>query len=199
MSIANLYFVPCIFLITLSSIIILLCFIKFKSLRNIRRRRNWVIYGSLILLGLIFYQAYYASLGPNDVSFLIQKTQNPIYSGQQNQFSITCTSSGIKQVDFYMVVRSDNATLHVNGQPSYIQVNATVIKIPFSFQGSGTQTKPVYFTADSNVSSLSFYPKVERINNSPMVVWSYLTEIQCTYNRATQSFTMADSYPQAVP
>lgn len=199
MSIANLYFVPCIFLIALISIIILLCFIKFKSLRRIRRRRNWVIYACLILLGLLFYQAYYASLGPNDVSFSIQAPQTPIYGGQQNQFSITCTSSGVKQADFYMVIRSNNATLYVNDQPGYIQTNSTAVKIPFSFQGGGTQTKPIYFTADKNVSSLAFYPSIEPINSSPMVVWVYLSEIQCTYDPATQSFAMADSYPQAVP
>lgn len=199
MSIANLYFIPCIFLIAIFSIIILLCFIKFKSLRNYRKSRNWVIYASLILLGLLFYQAYYASIGPNDVGFSIQKPQTPINEGQENQFSVTCTSRGIKQVDFYMVLRSDNATLNIDAQLGYVQVNNTAIKIPFSFQGDDIQTKPVYFTADANVSSISFYPTVERINNSPMVVWSYLTEIQCTYDPATHSFAMADVHPIAVP
>lgn len=201
MSIANLYFVPCIFLITLVSIIILLCFVKFKSLRNIRRRRNWVIYACLIILGLLFYQVYYASLGPNEVGFTIQKTQTPIYAGQENQFSVTCTSSGVKQADFYMVIRSLNATLRISDQ-SYVQVNNTAIKIPLSFHGSGTQTKYVYFTADANVSSLSFYPSIERLNDSPIRVWVHLSEIQCSYDPVTHSFAMADSaasYPMAIP
>ena len=195
MSTANLYFVPCIFLIVLCSIIILLCFVKFKSLRNIRRRRNWGIYASLILLGLLFYQAYDVSLGPNDVYFSLQKPQTPVYDGHENQFSITCSSGGLKQVDFYMVIRSDNATLSTKDQQGYIQVNATAIKIPFNFQGSGTQTKSVYFTADANVSSFSFYPAVERINNSPISIWVFLNEIRCTYNPATHSYLMADSFP----
>jgi hypothetical protein len=32
-----------------------------------------------------------------------------------------------------------------------------------------------------------------------MVVWSYPTEIQCTYNPVSHSYAMADSYPQPVP
>jgi hypothetical protein len=193
MSVANLYFVPCVFLIVLSSIIILLCFVKFKSLRNIRRRRNWVIYASLILLGLLFYQAYYASLGPNEVYFSLQKPQIPVYSGHENQFSITCSCGGIRQADFYLVIRSDNATLSTKGQPGYIQVNATAIKIPFSFQRGGVQTKLVYFTADANVSSFSFYPTVER--NSPIMIWVFLNEIRSTYDPATRSYQMGDSFP----
>lgn len=193
MSVANLYFIPCIFLIVLSSIIILLCFVKFKSLRNIRRRRNWAIYASLVLLGLVFYQAYYASLGPNSVYFSLQKPQTPVYSGHENQFSITCSSGGLNKADFYMVLRSDNATLSTKDQPGYIQVNATAIKIPFNFQGGGTQTKTVYFTADTNVSSFSFYPTVER--NSPIIIWVFLNEIRSTYDPGTRGYLMGDSFP----
>lgn len=191
MSVANLYFIPCIFLIVLTSIIILLCFVKFKSLRNIRRRRNWAIYASLVLLGLLFYQAYYASLGPNSVYFSLQEPQTPVYSGHENQFSITCSSGGLRQGNFYMILRSDNATLSTKGQPGYIQVNATAIKIPFSSQG--VQTKIVYFTADANVSSFSFYPTVERDN--PIAVWVFLNEIHSTYDPATRSYLMGDSFP----
>jgi hypothetical protein len=142
------------------------------------------------------------SLGPNYVSFSIEKAQKPILPGQQSQFSITCDSSGVKQVDFYMVIRCDNASLQADRAQGYIQANATAIKIPFSFHGSGALTKPVYFTPDTNVTSISFYPSVERINNSPMAFWVYISEIQCAYNPQTNSFTMADSsfsYPTAVP
>jgi hypothetical protein len=142
------------------------------------------------------------SLGPNYVSFTIQKAQNPILPGQQSHFSITCDSSGVKQVDFYMVIQCENASLKADSAQGYIQANDTAVKIPFSFHGSGTLTKPVFFTADTNVTSISFYPSVERINNSPMAFWVYISEIQCTYNPQTNSFTMADSsfsYPTAVP
>jgi hypothetical protein len=94
-----------------------------------------------------------------------------------------------------MVIRSDNATLNADGQRGYIQVNATAIKIPFSFQSGGVQTKLMYFTVDANVSSFSFYPTVERINNSPIIIWVYLNEIRGTYNQTTHSYLMGDSFP----
>lgn len=195
MSVANLYFIPCIFLIIITSIIILLCFVKFKSLWNYRRRRNWTIYVLLVLLGLLFYQAYYASLGPNDVYFSLEKPQTPIYSGHENQFSITCRSGGLNRADFYLVINSDNATLNADGHHGYIQVNATTIKVPFSFQSGGVQTKLVYFTVDANVSSFTFYPTVERINSSPIIVWVLLNEIRGNYNPATHAYLIGDAFP----
>jgi hypothetical protein len=152
-----------------------------------------------LTFSLIAYQAYNVTLGPNYISFGIEETQSPIYAGQQNQFSVTCSSDGANEVDFYMVFRCANASLQVEGQQGYVQVNSTAIKIPFSFQGSGEQTQPVYFTADANVSSLSFYPSVERQKDSPMLVTAWLTEIQCTFDPATNSYAMADSPPLSVP
>jgi|GEM_PF-2008482 hypothetical protein len=191
---------PYIALLGVSSLVLAVVFLKYPSIKAYRRKRNLLAYAAMItVLGLIAYQAYYISLGPNYVSFSIQKTQNPIYSGQQNQFSVTCNSDGAKTVDFYMVIVGANATLQANSLQGYIQPNDTEIKIPFSFHGSGTQTKQVYFTADANVSSLTFYPSFEGINGSPMVVWVYLSEIQCNYDLATNSYMMADSHPVAVP
>ncbi len=165
-----------------------------------RKKRNLLVYCALILFfSLVAYQAYSVSLGPNYVSFSIQKTEAPIFAGQQNMFSVTCNSDGARDIAFYMVIQCTNATLQVNGQQGYLQVSNTAVKIPFSFHGDGSETKPVYFTADSNVSSISFYPSVEAQNGNPFVVEVYLREFQCTYDAATASYIMADSSPVAVP
>lgn len=191
---------PYLVLIAICLIAVLVVFWKYPPIRAFRRKRNLLFYAFLLLsLFLLVYQAYTVSLGPNYVSFSIEKTDTPIYAQQQNHFSVTCTSDGAKDIHFYMVIRSSNATLQTVEQQGYIQLNSTAIKIPFNFHGSGTQTKPVYFTADANVSSLAFIPSVERQKDSPMLVWVYLSEIQCTYNPATNTFTMTDSYPIPVP
>lgn len=191
---------PYLALLGVIVLVVAAVFIKYPNFRSYHRRRNVLAYTVIILIiGLTAYQAYNTYLGPNDVAFSIQKTETPIYSGQQNHFSVTCNSEGAKDIQFYMVIQSGNATVQTNGEQGYIQMNSTAIKIPFSFHGSGSQTKQVYFTADSNVSSIAFYPSIENQNNSPMLVWVYLSEIQCTYDSASHSFVMADSYPVAVP
>ena len=117
---------------------------------------------------------------------------------QQNQFKVVCSSEGTKEANFNMLILCSNATLQVAGQQGYIQVNDTCIKIPFSFHGGGEEAKPVYFTAESNVASIEFYPRVER-GSGNYVVAVFLSEIHCNWDITTHSFAMADSTPLAVP
>ena len=191
---------PYIILLAICMIVVIVAFWKYPPIRVYRRKRNLLVYAvSILILSLIAYQAYDVSLGPNYVSFGIEKTQTPIYAGQENQFGVTCYSNGVKEMHFYMVIQSANATLQVSSLQDYIQLNDTAIMIPFSFQGSGELTKPVHFTADTNVSGLAFYPSFNQPNDNQVIVTSYLTEIQCNWNPATNSFAMADSPPLAVP
>ena len=190
---------PYIMLLSICLIILAVVFWRYPSFRVYRRRRNLAIYAALALFfSLIAYQAYNVSLGPTFISFGIEKTQTPIYSGQQNHFSVTCYSSGAKEANFYMTFKSANATLQANGEQGYIQVNSTAIKIPFAFHGNGEQTKPVFFTANSNVTSLAFFPTFER-QEGDFIIVAYLSEIQCNWDPSTSSFVMADSPPIAVP
>jgi hypothetical protein len=98
-----------------------------------------------------------------------------------------------------MTIRCANATLQTNNQQGYIQLNDTAIKIPFSFNGYGKETKPVYFVAEANVSSISFYPVFERSKGNPFSFMGGLSEVRCNLDPATNSFAMADSTPQPYP
>lgn len=149
---------------------------------------------------LAVYQVYDISLGKNYVSFGVEKTKTPIYSNHQNQFSLTCRSNGVRVISFYLTVTCANATLQANNQQGYIQVNDTAVKIPFSFNGDGEETKPVFFTADLNVSSISFYPLIEwRQNYGQMYVMTYIREVQCTFDPVTRSYIMLDIPVEPTP
>ena len=159
--------VPYVLLLFVCLLVFLVCIINFRSLRVYRRKRNLMIYAVFALvLSLLIYQANEVSLGPSYISYGIKKTQTPIYAMEQNQFGVTCYCDGGKEATFHMVMKCANATLQVDGQADYIQLNDTAIKIPFSFRGSGEQTKPVYFTVNANVSSVEFYPSIERSTRS---------------------------------
>jgi hypothetical protein len=193
------YFIPYIILITVCLVVFVGCLVGVPSLRSYRRKRNIAIYAIfMIVMGLVAFQAYNSSVGPNYISFSILKTQTPIFTGQQVSYGVTCHCDGVKDANFYMVIKSANATLNAADQQGYIQVNGTCIKVPFSFHGGGDQTKPIYFTADVNVSSIAFYPRVER-GEGDYVVAVVLTEIQCIWNPATECFAMADSMGLPVP
>jgi hypothetical protein len=194
------YVLPYILLLLVCVIVFLVCIISFRSLRLYRRKRNLLVYTLFALtISLIGYQATVASVGPNYISFGIQKTQTPIYAEQQNHFSVTCYSDGGNQEAFYMLLKCTNATLQVNGQVDYVQVNGTAIKIPFSFPGGGEQTKQVYFRVNAGASNVEFYPSIERQPNSAIIVATWLSEIRCNLDPTTNSYAMADSMPIPVP
>jgi hypothetical protein len=68
-----------------------------------------------------------------------------------------------------------------------------------NYDGHRSQTKPIYFTADENVSGFSFYPTAKFEGQPYLLVEDYLREIHCVWDPATGSFAMADSYPIAIP
>jgi hypothetical protein len=200
MSVAYLYVLPLTILLIICLIATIVAFFVYRPLRAYRRKRNLLAYAALIaIFSLSAYQLYDYSLGWNYVTFTIEKTQTPIYADQQNHFSVTCHSGGKRAISFYMTIRSANATLQANSQQGYIQLSDNAIKIPFNFDGSGQETKPLYFTVNANVSSFSIYPFIERQKDNPFSVMSGLGEIQCIFDPATNSFAMADSTNQPYP
>lgn len=191
---------PFIALFGFSVLVVAAIFLKYPSIRVYWRKRNILIYVAVALvLSLIAYEAIDVAAGPDWITFSTQKTQTPIFPAQQNQFSITCNCDGVKDASLYMVVAGVNVTLQTNGQPGYVQLNDTAIQVPFSFHGGGSQTQPIYFIVDGNVSGISFYPTAKFEGQSYLLVEDYLSEIHCTWDPATGRFAMADSYPIAIP
>ena len=160
-----------------------------------------MIYILLILFcSSIVYRAYDVSLGPNHISFSIENSVKRVYAGVESQFSITGTSGGSRDVSFYLVLTSANATLLVEGEPGYIQMNKTAIKIPFSFNGSGKEIKPIHFTVDANVTSFELYPSFEHSKDRyNYLIMASLGEIYCMLDPTTDSYTVPKSLGWPVP
>lgn len=189
---------PYLALLGVSVMVVAAVILKYPSIKVYRQKRNIIFYAAIaIVLSLIAYQACDIAAGPDYIAFSSQRTQTSIYSGQQNQFSITCSCNGLKDASFYLVVAGENATLQANGQPGYVQLNATAIQVPFSFHGGGEQTKPIFFTAAENVSGISFYSTPKFENHSSLLVEFYLSDIHCIWDSANGSFVMGNSIPIA--
>jgi hypothetical protein len=104
--------------------------LKYPSIKAYRKKRNLLAYAIIIIIiDLIAYQAISVSLGPNYVSFSIQKTQTPILAGRQNQFSVTCNSDGAETKPVYFIVDSNVSSISFypfieaqNGSPFVVEV-----------------------------------------------------------------------------
>lgn len=187
MAIAYISPVPYIILIVVCLAIVSVCFFKFPSFRIIRRKRNLLIYSVLaFIFGLIAFQAYDVSLGPALVSFSIDNGGNQFYSGQVNQLNISCSSHGIREANFYLVLKSINGSLIVDSEQNYIQLNSIEIKIPFTLKAWETETKPVKLINDKNVSSFEFYAYID----GRVTVTSSTAKVQGLWNWTTNSFEL---------
>ena len=184
--------IPYIILLIVLSLVFLGVLLVFSSLRKYRRKRNLLIYSVMVLiLVLIVIQAHDVALGPTLVSFGFDVSSNEFYPIKANQFNISSANSGLRTTSFYIVLKSVNASFVVENQQDYIQVNRTMVKIPFTFQelGRASESKPVFFTIDENVTSFLFKADIETQDSSTLLVGAVFW-MNCTWNSTKTSYTI---------
>jgi len=156
---ANFLWFPITIFLVIFLAITLFTFIKFGSLRNYRKKRNWLFYAFIILVAVL--AAYFASedlIGPAIISYETDVDGNTFYADQINKFDITCTNNGMRATDFNFVIRAVNASLIIESSQDCDQINNTLVKIPFTLQTpKETQNLTIHFAIDQNTSTCAFY------------------------------------------
>jgi hypothetical protein len=196
MSIANLCFVPCVVLLSAISIIVLLCFLKFKSLRKYRRRRNWFVYAFIALtIYTLAYQIYDQSLGFSIIRYSLES--EPFFANQASPLEFTVESLGRRETSFNLIITVTNASLSADN-PGIIHLNRTAIKIPLNFQNAHEMvTITVHFQMDDNVAGCAFNTAVEPIKSRPTVTGSIEGAIS-VWNDKTGKYTLHGIYGPSV-
>jgi hypothetical protein len=197
MSVANLYFIPLCFLFTIVSIVVIACFLKFQSLRKYRRKRNWLIYTSIILLiAFLVYQTYDQSLGPPIVRYTLEGSE-PFLPNQVSPLQITVESLSRREMNFNLVIAAANASLIADSQSS-IQVNRTAIKIPVFLRSLHQEVAvTVHFQMDGNVSGCAFHTALEPVKPRPIVTSSIEGAVS-VWNNHTGKYTLEGIYGSSV-
>jgi len=167
------------------------CFFKVPSFRVYRKRRNLIIYAvSALILGLLAYQAYDSFLGPAYVSYSLENGETRFYAGRVNTLSVSSSNMGMRTASFNLILKSVNASFTPNTQQNYVQVNSTIIKVPFSFPQGGRETKPVQFTIDENVSAFAFYTSTDMGNGDAHFSVYFVLHAESVWDSKTSSFTL---------
>ena len=140
---------------------------------------------------LIAFQAHDSALGPTHVSFGFDVGSNEFYPVEANHFNISSANSGLRTTSFFIVLKSVNASFVVENQQNYVQVNRTMVKIPFTFQelGRASESKPVFFTIDENVTSFLFKADIEIQRQLHTSRWCMFS-MNCTWNSTKNSYTI---------
>ena len=96
---------------------------------------------------------------------------------------------GMRTASFNLILKSVNASFTPNTQQNYVQVNSTIIKVPFSFPQGGRETKPVQFTIDENVSAFAFYTSTDMGNGDAYFSAYFALQAESVWDSKTSSFT----------
>jgi len=192
---------PTILLYVLAIIVIcivaLLLFRKYHSLRDIRRKRNILIYGvfALILILLIFQLDLVARRA--DVGYGITAISGKVYPGKVNEVALYCSNRGSRSANFYIVLTSVNASFNIEDQQDYLSVNSTMVKVPFALSenwfSANADSKVVFFTVSDNVAGFSFFVDIENRAfgglDTPGGVWF----VRYAWNATTNCFILTES------
>ena len=182
---------PYVILLIVCATIFVALFWKFPSLRNYRKKRSLLVYPLMALvLALVVFQAYDVSLGPALVSYTLSNSNRAFVAGQVNQLDLSSSSNGVRAANFYMVVRSVNASFTGDGPQNCIQVNITCIKVPFTFPQKGSEIKSVFFTVEKNVTDFEFHSALEEDNAGRVLVIACTTTMRCVWDSTSSSFTI---------
>ena len=186
---------PYIVLLIVVLVIVTALLVKFSSLRKYRMKRNILIYFVMALvLALLIFQIdtivrranVFYSIEPRD-------GLTKFYPDTKNQITVYCQSNGVRAADFYIVLKSTNASFQPDADQSYIQVNTTTVKVPFQLHGfSPTEdSKPVSFRIDGNVTSFSFQASLEAQSFNFIDVYSAVYGVTFVWN-ATEDCYLLD-------
>ena len=170
--------IPYILLLLAVSIIAIVLFVSFPSLRKYRRKRNILVYFLVtVTLVLTLYQAYEVPRRTVYTYYINNFSFPNYFPGRINQFNLTCANLESKPASFYMVINSVNISFPVWSQPeeTYVPLNSTAIKVLFTVSESTSpmykDTKPILFSINENVAGFSFtiYPETMSDTLFPVV------------------------------
>ncbi len=156
---------------------------RFPGLREYHRKRNKVIYASMlvVLLSLSLQIGNVSSRALIDYSVGTDSTK--IYLGTSNQIGISAANHGDRSISFYIIVRGENASFQHEPQQSYALIDNRTIKVPFQLQGiSHSQGKMARFTVDDNVRAFTFSASFETSDMQYVTVMSGITSISFEWN-----------------
>ncbi len=188
LSIAHPSPIPYIAALILLTILLIILVAKVPTLRNLRKKQTLLTYvAAALVFGLLTFQAYDAALGATVFTSSIDPSDSGYKTGTLNHFNISVTNLGHRAATFYLTLNSVNASLQVQNQPDYIQVNSTTLKIPFSIPGAFRyqESKSVFFTIDENVTSFSINDNDYSITR---VAWT--TQMKCRWNSTDNSYSI---------
>jgi len=191
----SVYAFPYAIALTVLALVVLTLFFKFPSLKQYRQKRNLLVYGAVALIAvLLVFQAHDVAIGPTHISYMFDCGSGEFSSGCTNQFNVTCSNSGFRTANFYIVLQSVNASFIAQNPQDYLKVNSTTLKIPFSFQelNRATESKPVFFEINQNATGFSFSACVEAQSGSSLIVVTCMPTLAGCWNSTSNRYTIND-------
>jgi uncharacterized membrane protein len=125
----------------------------------------------VVLVLTIFFYEYAFQPRAADIEYSLGYSGDVLYPDRNNTVTIQCGNRGNRDATFYLVLNLTNVSFSALTEQPYVQLNSTLVKFPFSLQGSGGSTtsgsKSVFFTINENVTFFAFEVSLEKIDQNP--------------------------------
>jgi 4-amino-4-deoxy-L-arabinose transferase-like glycosyltransferase len=184
------------------AIVFIALLLAFPSLRRYRKKRSLLVYCIFALLVVLLFSQINDVYKQAIVNFgLDNNGSTRAYLGENNTISLYSQNMGNKAVDFYVILKAQNASFPTSSGQDYIQLNNKTVKVFFSLSESAlpqdNDKKPVFFRIDENVTGFLFSTSLESKGyQKPLYISTANTEIfvwnsteNCFMLNSTSGFT----------
>ncbi len=184
------------------AIVFVVLLLAFPSLRRYRKKRNLLVYCIFALFVVLLFSQINDVYTQAIVNFGLDNNGSArAYLSENNTISLYSQNMGNKAVDFYVILKAQNASFPTSSGQDYVQLNNKTVKVLFSLSESGlprdSNKKPVVFRIDDNVTGFLFSTSLESNRyeeplyistaNSEIFVWN--NNENCFMLNSTSGFT----------
>ena len=141
-------------------------------------RRNLAVIALIIVVSIAFLLQYNSVTKSATVNYTLDINVSTYYPAENNAINITCSNSGDKGANFYLVLNMANASFSPQTEQPYLQVNSTTVKFPFTLHNGDSTVKPVFFSIDDNATGFSFNLSFEKVDQNTVYgqsLWYYVS------------------------
>jgi hypothetical protein len=182
--------------IIVAAIVFVVLLLAFPSLRRFHKKRNLLVYCIFTLLIVLLFSQANDVYKQAFVNFgLDNNGSTRAYQGENNTISIYSQNMGNKAVDFYVILKAENASFPTSSGQDYVQLNNKIVKVLFSLSESGltrdSDKKPVYYRIDDNVTGFLFSTSLEsKVYREPLYIISTANSEIFVWNSTENCFML---------
>jgi len=169
-------------------------------MRNNSRKRYitilTIVVVIIVALSVFLYEFVFQTTSVAKIDYSIDDNVTKYYPDEKNSIVIRSSNNGDRDANFYLVLSFTNASFSNQTEQPYVEVNSTIVKIPFLLDKSGASmdasSKSVFFKIDNNVTVFSFHLSLEKRDSNSLESLGSLYDLSYRWNAITKYYEQSE-------